>query len=351
MKSSVALVLLSLSLCLGDVADVLPMVPDLDEIRIAVNQDPVVQKGHNTSNGYSLTDNWTGSTFFDNFNFDTNNDPTHGYVNFVNQSVAQSEGLISAGTPSYFGADHSKVASGRGRDSVRLESKKTFSSGLFIIDLTHMPAGCGTWPAFWTCGPSWPNYGEIDIIESVNQATQDTTTLHTSSGCDMSGVPKSSFTGNWGTGSQNNPADNCDVNAPDQYSNQGCGVVAAANTYGAPFNSAKGGVFATQWEPSMGIKMWFFSRNSIPSDIASGNPNPSGWGLPYANFVFGSNCPSSHFQNHQVIFDLTFCGDWCGGVFPTDCPGKGDCNSYVQNNPSAFTEAYFDVNYVKVYQQ
>jgi len=333
--------LLSGGLCLADIAHVLPVVPDLDEIKSFRN---------NVSVGYSLTDDWTGTSFFDNFNFATYDDPTHGYVNFVSQSQAQSEGLISAGTPSYFGADHSKVASGRGRDSIRLESKKTFNSGLFIIDLIHMPVGCGTWPAFWTVGPNWPTGGEIDIIEGVNKQTADLTTLHTNGGCDMSSVPKSSFTGSWGTGSQGNPADNCDVNAGDQYSNQGCSIVAAPGTYGTNFNNAKGGVFATEWQSSMGIKMWFFPRSAIPNDITSGNPNPGSWGTPYANFVFGSNCPSSHFYNHQVIFDLTFCGDWCGSVFSSDCPGMGDCNSYVQNNPSAFTEAYFDVNYVKVYQ-
>ena len=34
------------------------------------------------------------------------------------------------------------------RHSVRLEGLKRFNRGLFIIDLRHMPAGCGSWPAF-----------------------------------------------------------------------------------------------------------------------------------------------------------------------------------------------------------
>jgi adhesin HecA-like repeat protein len=34
----------------------------------------------------------------------------------------------------------------RGRDSVRLESKTLFNSGLFIADVAHMPTGCGTPP-------------------------------------------------------------------------------------------------------------------------------------------------------------------------------------------------------------
>ena len=53
----------------------------------------------------------------------------------------------------------------RGRKSVRLESKNTFFGGLLIHDLDHMPTGCGSWPAYWLCGPNWPNGGEIDVID------------------------------------------------------------------------------------------------------------------------------------------------------------------------------------------
>lgn len=33
------------------------------------------------------------------------------------------------------------------------------------MDSVHMPTGCGTWPAFWSNGPNWPDGGEIDIVE------------------------------------------------------------------------------------------------------------------------------------------------------------------------------------------
>lgn len=32
--------------------------------------------------------------------------------------------------------------------SVRISSKKSYSSGLFIADFGAMPAGCGIWPAW-----------------------------------------------------------------------------------------------------------------------------------------------------------------------------------------------------------
>lgn len=49
---------------------------------------------------------------------------------------------------------------------------------------------------FRTCGnPTWPDNGEIDIIEYVNTDSVDATTLHTNGGCDQAGVDPNSFTG------------------------------------------------------------------------------------------------------------------------------------------------------------
>lgn len=57
------------------------------------------------------------------------------------------------GTDNYLGVDYTTpltVAGGVGRGSVRIESKKTYNKGLFLVDIKHMPGGiCGTWPAFW----------------------------------------------------------------------------------------------------------------------------------------------------------------------------------------------------------
>ena len=43
------------------------------------------------------------------------------------------------------------------RESVRLEGKRRFDRGLFILDVEHMPSGCGVWPAWWlTDEEAWP---------------------------------------------------------------------------------------------------------------------------------------------------------------------------------------------------
>ena len=90
-------------------------------------------------------------------------DPTHGYVTYVDQGDAQSEGLINTNNDQvYIGVDHTNVASGSGRNSVRITSTKSYNHGLFILEQAHMPASiCGTWTAFWMVGPNWPNEGEI----------------------------------------------------------------------------------------------------------------------------------------------------------------------------------------------
>ncbi|KAJ5746684.1 hypothetical protein N7520_011866 [Penicillium odoratum] len=300
---------------------------------------------HFATAGYTLLDDYgTDESFFDMFDFYTDTDPTNGYVNYVDNSTAASDGLISAsGSSVYIGVDNSNVASGNGRNSVRLTSTNSYTEGLVILDLAHMPAStCGTWPAFWMLGSDWPNNGEIDIIEGVNQGSTNQMTLHTSDSCS---VTNSGFTGTLDTS-------NCYVEASGQTANSGCAIVNGdTSSYGDGFNNADGGVYATEWT-SDAISIWYFANASIPSDISSGSPDPSGWGTPAASF--SGDCDiSSHFSNLQIVFDITFCGDWAGDVWSSgSCSSYAStCDSYVQNNPSAFDDTYWSINSLKVYQQ
>jgi hypothetical protein len=247
------------------------------------------------------------------------------------------------------GVDHSNVASGSGRQSVRLTSKKSYTHGLIVLDLSHMPGGiCGTWPAFWTVGPNWPNAGEIDIIEGVNSQLANSMALHTGQGCSVSN--NGLFSGRVST-------PNCDVKAAGQPGNAGCAILTPNDqSYGTGFNQGQGGVYATEWT-SQAINIWFFPRGAIPADLSSSseNPDPTGWGQPMASFSDSGCNIDEFFNDHQIVFDTTFCGDWAGNaaVWASDpvCGSKAPtCQAFVQNNPSAFQDAYWTVNSLKVYQ-
>lgn len=106
-----------------------------------------------------------------------------------------------------------------------------------------------------------------------------------------------------------------------------------------------------QWA-STGISVWFWQTGQVPSDILADNPDVSGWGTPVAAFS-GSGCDfGSSFTSQNIIFDTTFCGSWAGAVWGSGSCGSlaSSCEAYVADNPAAFTDAYWLVNSVKVYQ-
>ncbi|ETN38428.1 uncharacterized protein HMPREF1541_06463 [Cyphellophora europaea CBS 101466] len=314
---------------------------------------------------YSLNTSYSGSEFFDGWNFYDGADPTHGFVTYVSQSEAQAAGLISAGSSAKMLVDSQTVLpvpasrdvywdrNGVGRRSVRIESQKSWTHGLFIADLNHMPsssdAGCGTWPAFWAIGSGpWPNNGEVDIIEGANDQPANNAAGHTANVCTIdnrggSGVPLYR---------------NCNYNDIDPWgalkNPTGCQVASTSSqSYGAGFNSIGGGVYAMDWTTEA-INFYFFPRGSIPADVNSANPNPSTWGIPFAT-IGGSGCNvENNFRDLRLVFDTTFCGDfgdatWGTGTCATRT-GFGSCAAYVASSPGAFANAYWDINSVRVYQ-
>lgn len=297
---------------------------------------------------YSLSNTYDAGNFFDSFNFFTGHDPTNGFVEYVDGQAANAEGLAGTANGAVFmGVDKTTVNPPNGRRSVRLESRDTFTKGLFILDATHMPASeCGAWPAFWMFGdgsPGWPNQGEIDIIEGVNNQVSNINTLHTGPECRIT---------NDGT-AQGTELEGEDCNAGN--GNLGCGQKTTNNqNYGDGFNDIQGGVYATEWT-SEHISVWFFPRDRIPEDITNGNPNPSAWGPPQARFNGGQGCNiDDHFYGHKIIFNTTFCGDWAGAVEVwnnnPECSAKAaTCKDHVAGNPGAFEDAFWTVNSLKVY--
>jgi hypothetical protein len=305
------------------------------------------------ASGYSIVDTFDASNFFNEFDFFTQSDPTNGFVQYVDAATADRDGLAGFSQGGvYLGVDYTNTTT-TGRQSVRVTSKKSYTKGLFIADIAHMPAGadgtgsCGLWPAFWMFGPDWPNSGEIDIIEGVNSQTSNSVTLHTGPGCAVSNAGSLAST---------------KLLSPNCQGNEGCTqTTAASNTYGVGFNAAGGGVYALEWAEDA-IKVWFFPRgSSTATQLAAGAgnstttaPDPSAFGTPLAVFDGGATCAmSSHFANHNVVFNTDFCGDWAGRVWSSDetCSAlAAKCEDFVGAHPEAFSQAYWLVNQVRVYQ-
>ncbi|KAJ3995238.1 2 beta-glucan [Lentinula boryana] len=315
---------------------------------------------------YTQSTSYIGNDFLSgDFNFFTAADPTAGRVTYVDQATASAANLTFATDDVFIlRADDTTVltASDPGRNSVRLESVLTFGSpSAMVLDVAHMPEGCGTWPALWTYGPNWPSTGEIDIMEGkppsgVNNQNNNQGTLHTGPSCTM---PASR--------DQTGTVLNDDCAAADD-GNDGCGVEFATNTFGPSFNAAGGGwhvlclsrsaLFAME-RTSTFISIWFWPRSSttVPAAVSGGNTEviTDNWGTPVAYFPNTDCNIASEFEAHNFVINLTFCGDWAGiaSVWDLACAastGVSDCNDYVNANPSAFSNAYFEINSVRIYE-
>lgn len=150
---------------------------------------------------------------------------------------------------------------------------------------------------------------------------------------------------------------------PDCSSSTGCRIemngtsgAAAANS-GAAFNKAGGGIYAMErslGSTGNGIRVWFWPRGSEPDDLQDGSTsvNPSAWGTPGANFPVANSC-HSQFDPHQIVFDITLCGDWAANTFAeSGCAAKYNACSYIVGyQGSEFEEAYWGVKSVRVFAE
>ncbi|KAI0629340.1 glycoside hydrolase family 16 protein [Trametes polyzona] len=291
------------------------------------------------STSYKLAERYEGKNFFDGWNFFTGDDPTHGNVNYVDGDKASKLAYVQDdGTVVIAVDDFSDVAAGGRRDSIRISTKKSWKRGLFIADIYSMPHGCGVWPAYWSLGngKDWPNAGEIDIIEGVNNNVQNQITLHSGPGCilDKATDALSHLLGTSCESSNGN--------------NAGCAWQQKSNkTFGHLFNMQAGGVWAHSVEDDA-ISVWFFDRDAVPADITAQKPDPSTWGTPTALFPNTQCDISSHFLAQSLIFDITLCGDWAGPAYESaGCPGT--CASAIADK-SNFNVAKWKIASVSVYQ-
>ena len=385
---------------------------------------------------YHLTERQGGASFLKHYTFYSGDDAagSSGYQSYVDGDLAARLGLVRAGqhglrvealrpnatlleslrslngSSGSSGSSSSSGSSGSafprldGRPlSVRLEGRTRFNDGLFVVDVAHVPTGCGSWPAVWLVDEEdWPKNGEVDIVEAINTQSVAKTALHSGGNCSMHSVPVSAHTGTWDTATgvpdsrtglpsaDTVSATDCFAYAPKQWLNQGCVAVSdQPGTLGGPLNADGGGLFVLEWDPEGTsaalpegappgpagedrppggfMRAWaFVPRKSAPENLLRAlkkreAPAPDAWPLPYAYFRLDADggCAPSHFRNLRLVVNLAFCGAVAGTKFHLDCPRLStrpqrtvqDCEAYVRGDAAAMDEAFWEINGIQVFRK
>ncbi|KAF4579471.1 hypothetical protein EYR40_000356 [Pleurotus pulmonarius] len=294
---------------------------------------------------YSLVRDYSGSGFFDEWNFFGNADNlTSGDSFYLDRSAAASQKLAfvnDAGNAVIRVDNFTNVALNDKRNSIRVESKDLYDVGsLWIIDAVHIPFGCSVWPAFWSKGDNWPFGGEIDIIEGINRLSRNQIALHTVRGCTKFDAPGEQVGQTLGK--------DCSIGA-------GCVTAESKpNSYGQAFADNGGGVFATQFDTS-GVYVWYWPRSAIPASIRSAsrtNMTLADWGLPTAAYPSNSCDIPKFFTAQRLVLNIALCGVWAGvpNIYKSTC-GDGICynDNVVGPGSPRYDNAYFEIPYIRTY--
>ncbi|OCH84058.1 hypothetical protein OBBRIDRAFT_815608 [Obba rivulosa] len=289
---------------------------------------------------YKLSQNNVGSTFLQNFQWETTPNAPGGRVAYTTQQASVASNLTYAnGNTFIMCVDHTttlNASSTVGRQSVRIKSNAQYGTHLAVFDIHHMPQGCGTWPAIWEADDTVGlKNGELDILEGVNSLSGYTTLQH-ERGMHDAGESRADW-----------------VSSPQASGNSGCSVSSpSSNSFGPTFNSIGGGWYVIERNPTA-LSVWFWARNdgSVPATVSGGASTIStvGWKTPLAYFPSSPTCNlSTNLKNHNIIINTMLCGSWAGTRYSVSgCPS--DCISYVNANPSAFVNAYWEFAALRVY--
>ncbi|KAF5392404.1 hypothetical protein D9757_002181 [Collybiopsis confluens] len=318
------------------------------------------------STPWKLVEGHNGSNFFQGWSFFTGSDPTNGVVDYLDEDDAKNSGLayVNSAGHAVMAVDTTNNLSDN-RKSVRITTNSHYNQAIWILNAAVEPG------PFWTNGPNWPAGGEIgesfgstmnnwtvnygaDIVEGVSDYISNQATIHTNPGCSIASADSNKL----GIAGTIVGGTNC---AAEETKNQGCGVRSASTvSFGAAFNNNGGGVYASKLDDT-GVAIYFWPANEVPGDILAGTPQPSGWGKPLAMWSASGCNPNTFFYQQSAIFDTTFCGDWAGSVWnDSGIPGQeqscaqrtgySTCEAFVKAEGSAFSQAYWEIKSVNIYQ-
>ncbi|CAJ1393576.1 unnamed protein product [Effrenium voratum] len=315
---------------------------------------------------------WTaeGETFFDDWQF-IEKSMTRGAEWYLNRSEAQRQAVAHASSAGAIIRVGEQVHPFK-RRSLMLHSPQAWRPDVgFIVALKykHVPYGPGVWPAFWLLNSDrpWPNGGELDVLEFANDQTAKVT-FHTDQNCSLN-VPKMLDCVKEMSDITDEMIPSCLTN----YSGNALGCLPPQVRKDGEWYSKNPGVLVTVWDAS-GITTFHIPEAEIPADLQNDAPTPNKWPakwrMAFMPFDPDSCVDIAHPQ--EIVINIALCGDWAGnawwtckscrktGFIPNYCiPGHvtepaTDCCTIYMSNPSAeeplATQAYFDIDYVKVYE-
>jgi len=208
------------------------------------------------------------------------------------------------------------------RMTAKIGTKKAWKHFLAAIRFTHVPWGCGVWPAFFSIGTGvpWPDGGEMDILEYVNDDQGGMTSFHTSKQCKLDPDEVNKY---GHMPDINQPANNgSNYNCLTRYCANCTALGCAPNVmplHTGPQWANRPGVLAMERAASF-TKIFYIPDGSVPQGFAEGKVNPEEWDrwvVSYYPFGSSSGCPDADniMSPQRFIMNIAFCGDWASKVW------------------------------------
>jgi len=309
-----------------------------------------------------------GKSFFDSFKF-LRNDDNHGAAEYLSQEEAEKVGVAQAeGSYAVLRSGPASPQYEFKRKTAKIASSESWKYFLFTAKFSHVPYGCGVWPAIFTLAPdaAWPDGGEMDLLEYVNMDVSKSS-LHTGGSCrlDTSKLNKYGYMPD-----RNDMNYDCVTHYPKRL---GCAPNKSMKSGQGWANSP--GAVALQWTETF-VKLFYIPEHEIPADMESGTPDPDAWDRwVFAYYPFeGTSCDM---QKQEIVMQINFCGDWASKVWGDDnqckykvhscrsvdplaeyAPQQDCCTQWIWDKDKKFgtdqylaQRAFFNISWMKVYQQ
>ena len=319
---------------------------------------------------YKLAWSAEGETFFDGWQF-INKSETRGAEWYLNKTEAFHRGVVFASKAGATMRVGEQVQPFK-RRSVMLHSAQAWRPDvgfIVVMKYKHVPYGPGVWPAFWLVNSdtSWPKGGELDILEYANDETNKVT-FHTDKRCNLN-VKKMLQCSQDIKDIDPKMIVSCYTN----YSGNELGCLPPQVRKTGEWYSKNPGVLALLWDAS-GISYFHIPESEIPSDLSANRPRPNTWKSEWrmAFMPFDDASCIGIARPQEIVLNIASaatglaiaggavtsavrqatCRDYCIPGHVTE-PATDCCTIYV-SNPSAEqplkTKAFFDIDYVKVFE-